>query len=101
MKRFGWAIRTGGDTEISGALAVGIAAGTTPEEAAPVSSEAVRRVDMRRRPPEEWAALIAEAQALYGEPERRFWPVEWLLVLWALVWYGIDRLQVKVLEGRG
>ena len=102
MKRFGYAIRTGGDTEISGALALGIEAGTS-DETQQLGYEAVRRVAMRRHTPEEWAALIAEAEVIYGA--RRWVPllIEWVQVGWALIWYAIDRAmhrQDAILEDR-
>ena len=65
MKRFGFAIRTGGDPEIADALAGGIKAGTRQ----PHHSDAVRRVAMMRHTPEEWEAMTVKARYDYGQEE--------------------------------
>jgi len=79
MKRFGFAIRTGGDPEIAGALAAGIEMGTDTSSGAarhlPLkgkafgeqASEAVRRVAMMRHTPEEWDAMTIQARYDYGQ----------------------------------
>ena len=97
MMRFGYVIRVGGDPEISGALAEGMAegarrAGTATAQRpafAPHSSEAVRRVAMHQHTPEEWARMTEEARVVYG---GRPWAPRWaetLLIGWALVCYGM------------
>ena len=83
-KRFGFAIRTGGDPEIAGALAQGIAQATR-ESLRQQSSDAVRRVAMMQHTPEEWAEMIEEAQYEYRiKPVGRAPGI--LLGTWALVW---------------
>ena len=96
--RYGWAIRTGGDPEIAGALADGIEAGARMRH----SSDAVRRVAMMRHTPQEWAEMTEEARVFYGG--RRYTPrwAEALLVGYALVCYGVAmayRLLGRVTEG--
>ena len=102
MKRFGYAIRLGGDPEISGALAKGIRAGTR-EELRSTGSDAVRRVAMMRHTPEEWDAMTAKARYDYGQdPVTPRW-AEWLLVGWALTCEGIRwlyRQQDRILTRR-
>ena len=66
MIRFGYAIRTGGDPEISSALARGIQSGTRMELQR-ASSDAVRRVAMYQHSPEEWEAMIIQARYDYGQ----------------------------------
>lgn len=108
MKRFGWAIRTGGDREIAGALAAGIERATTgaPNEAgrafAGRAEEAVRRVAMMRHTPEEWAEMTEEARVFYGG--QRYTPrwIERLQVGWAMVCMGASwlyHLQDRLLRG--
>lgn len=114
MKRFGFAIRIGGDPEISGALAAGIEKGTTETSSGPAghlphrgrlyekqSSEAVRRVNMMRHTPQEWAEMTEEARVLYGG--RRYLPrwAERLLVGYAMICMGVSWLyhqQEKILQ---
>ena len=123
MKRFGFAIRTGGDPEIAEALAGGIERGTgcpttastgktecptgplghLPIEMGRQGSEAVRRVAMMRHTPEEWEAMIVQARYDYGQdPPTPRW-AEALLVGYALICYGVSlafrRLWVAI-EGR-
>lgn len=88
MKRFGFAIRTGGDPEIAEALAGGIKAGTRQ----PHHSDAVRRVAMMRHTPEEWNAMTVKARYDYGQdrPTPRW--AERLLVGWALICLGVSWL---------
>ena len=134
MRRFGFAIRIGGDPEISGALAAGIEKGTEPlpsqPSAVPPSPEgegfkaasegegsgrqgtpagmakgradvAVRRVNMMRHTPQEWAEMTEEARVLYGG--RRYLPrwAERLLVGYAMICMGVSWLyhqQEKILQ---
>lgn len=110
--RYGYAIRIGGDPEISGALKNGIEKGTSSAPATrghlhprgkALDSEAVRRVDMMRHTPEEWARMTKDAGVIYGG--RRFMPrwAEKLLVGYAMLCYGIAqafKAQDKVLERR-
>lgn len=108
--RYGYAIRIGGDPEISGALKNGIEKGTSSGAGAPPSpegkalgSDAVRRVAMMQHTPEEWAQMTEDAGVIYGG--RRFMPrwAERLLVAYAMLCYGIAqafKAQDKVLERR-
>ena len=87
--RYGYAIRMGGDPEISGALEAGIRAATR-QEMHKGGSDAVRRVAMMRHTPQEWAQMIEDARADYG---RRPWLPRWatpLLVGYALICYGVS-----------
>ena len=99
MKRFGFAIRTGGDTEIADALAGGIKDGSRQ----PHHSDAVRRVAMMRHTPEEWEAMIVQARYDYGQdPPTPRW-AEALLVGYALICYGVSlafRRLLAAIEGR-
>ena len=91
MKRFGFAIRTGGDPEIAAALGSGIDQAT--RRAVDVQrSDAIRRVAMMRHTPEEWEAMTIKARYDYGQdkPSPRW--AERLLVGWALVWLGMSWL---------
>ena len=118
MRRFGYAIRTGGDPEIGGALAEGIERGTARTSSVSAggaatfprgeglkrhSSEAVRRVAMMRHTPEEWAAMTEEARVIYGG--QRYTPrwAEWLLAGVALICMGASWLyhrQDRLLQRR-
>ena len=103
MKRFGFAIRVGGDPEIAGALAEGIQAGTR-EELRRHSSDAVRRVDMMRHTPEEWEELIEDARVVHGGRHRLPRWADRLLGLYGLLCYGVSlgwrRLMAEI-EGGG
>lgn len=88
MKRFGFAIRTGGDPEIADALAGGIKAGSRQTH----HSDAVRRVAMMRHTPEEWDAMIAKARYEYGQDRPMSRLGERLLVGWALICLGMSWL---------
>ena len=121
MKRFGYAIRIGGDPQIATALRAGMERGTgslrrfapPPSErgtaAAGTSSGAARHlphrgrlgpraaqglqnVTFRRRSPEELEAMIEEARVIYGG--RRYTPrwAQRLLVGYALICYGVSLL---------
>ena len=91
MKRFGFAIKTGGDPEIAGALAAGIDCGTR-RAMLETGSEAVRRVAMMRHTPEEWEAMTIKARYDYGQdaPLPRW--AERLLVIYAMVCMGVSWL---------
>lgn len=102
MKRFGFAIKTGGDPEIAAALGSGIAQGTR-RALEKQSSDAVRRVAMMRHTPEEWAEMTEEARVFYGG--QRYTPkwAEWLLVGYALICMGASwlyHLQDRLLKRR-
>ena len=104
MKRFGFAIRTGGDPEIAGALADGMKRGCPHQEALrKQSSDAVRRVAMMRHTPQEWAEMTEEARVFYGG--RTYTPkwAEWLLVGYAMICMGVSwlyHLQDRLLKRR-
>ena len=102
MTRFGWAIKTGGDPELAGALQSGVDQGTRLA-IAQRSSEAVRRVDLMRHTPEEWAAMTIQARYDYGQdPPAPRW-AERLLVGWALVCMGASwlyHLQDRLFDRR-
>ena len=66
MKRYGYAIKVGGDGEIAAALASGISAASVRKP-----SEAARRVAMRQHSPEEWETMIAKARWDYRRVGRR------------------------------
>ena len=101
MRRFGFAIRVGGDPEISGALAAGIEKGTTETSSGPAGHLPHRRVNMMRHTPQEWAEMTEEARVLYGG--RRYLPrwAERLLVGYAMICMGVSWLyhqQEKILQ---
>lgn len=103
MKRFGFAIRVGGDPEIAGALRAGIQAGTR-EEIERNSSDAVRRVDMMRHTPEEWEELIEDARVVHGGRHRLPRWADRLLGLYGLLCYGVSlgwRRLMSEIEGGG
>ena len=102
MKRYGYAIRSGGDPEISGALAEGIDRGTRLA-IIQRSDEAVRRVAMRRHTPEEWAAMTAQARYDYGQDQPAPRWARCLLAGYALICYGLSLLhhqQDRILNRR-
>ena len=114
MKRFGFAIRTGGDPEIAGALARGIQMGSPTGADAPPprcgrealgeqAGEAVRRVAMMRHTPEEWEAMTVQARYDYGQdPPTPRW-IERLLVGYAMICMGVSwlyHLQDRLLKRR-
>lgn len=84
MKRFGYAIRIGGDAEISGALAAGIDAGMRGE-VRQAASDAVRRVAMWQHTPEEWRAMTLDARRKYRRNRRPEGTAKALLIGYALV----------------
>ena len=103
MRRYGYAIRVGGDSEIAGALAAGIEKGTgspTGADAPPPrcgrealgeqAGEAVRRVAMMQHTPEEWAEMTEEARVFYGGQRYMPWLAEKLLIVYALICYVIS-----------
>ena len=98
MRRYGYAIRVGGDSEIAGALAAGIEKGTVepphaPPELEPVgeqASDAVRRVAMMQHTLEEWAEMTEEARVFYGGQRYMPWLAEKLLIGYALICYVIS-----------
>lgn len=91
MKRFGFAIRTGGDPEIAAALESGIDRATRRAVDAQ-RSDAVRRVDMMRHTPEELAEMIEEARVVYGGTSYTPKWAERLLVVYAMICYGVNWL---------
>lgn len=113
MRRFGYAIRVGGDPEIAGALRDGMERGTGSlrcfapppsqrEALGPRAAQGLRNVTMRRHSPEELEAMIEEARVVYGG--RRYTPrwAERLLAGYALICYGVSlaiRAQDRVTKG--
>ena len=98
MKRYGFAIKTGGDPEISAALAAGIDQATA-SSLHRQSSEAVRRVAMMRHTPEEWAEMLEDAQYEYRvRPVGR--ALGAVLGVWALVWSVLIGMTDALTERR-
>jgi len=110
MRRYGYAIRVGGDSEIAGALAAGIESGTASADTTSLTaaagtypkgegfgegfggqaSDAVRRVAMMQHTPEEWAEMTEEARVFYGGQRYMPWLAEKLLIGYALICYVIS-----------
>lgn len=102
MKRFGFAIRSGGDPEIADALKSGINRGTR-SALEKQSSDAVRRVAMMRHTPEEWHAMTVKARYDYGQEDPMPRWAEWLLVGYAMMCMGVSwlfHLQDRLLKRR-
>ena len=113
MIRYGYAIRTGGDLEIAGALRDGMERGTGSlrrfapppsqrEALGPRAALGLQNVAFRRHSPEELEAMIDEARVIYGG--RRYTPrwAQRLLAGYALICYGVSLLyhaQDSVMEG--
>ena len=104
MKRFGYAIRIGGDAEISGALAAGMERGTREpypplgvlphcggEALGPRAKEGLRRVAMYQHSPEEWAEMIEDARVVYGGQRATPKALQWLVVGYAVICTTIER----------
>ena len=113
MKRFGYAIRIGGDAEISGALAAGMERGTrvpyppltrvlphcggeaggprAKEALGPRAKEGLRRVAMYQHSPEEWAEMIEDARVVYGGQRATPKALQWLVVGYAVICTTIER----------
>ena len=115
MIRYGYAIRTGGDPEISEALRAGMERGTrvpyppfgvlphcggeaNGKALGPRAAQGLRNVALRRHSPEELAAMIEEARVIYGG--RRYTPrwAERLLAGYALICYGVS-LAIRARDG--
>lgn len=89
MTRFGYAIRTGGDAGISGALRSGIEAATP---AAPkASDEVIRRLAMQRHTPEELKQMMQDARRDYTMPMPAPRWAERLLTLYALLCWCMSK----------
>lgn len=102
MKRFGFAIRTGGDPDIADALESGIDHGTR-RAFERHNSDAVRRVAMMRHTPEEWEAMTIKARYDYGQDKPMPRWAERVLVGWAMVCMGMSwlyHLQDRLLDRR-
>ena len=113
MIRYGYAIRVGGDPEISGALRAGMERGTGSlrrfapppsqrEALGPRAAQGLQNVAFRRHSPEELEAMIEEARVIYGG--QRYTPrwAERLLAGYALICYGVSLLyhaQDNMMEG--
>lgn len=93
--RFGYAIKLGGDQEISGALAAGIQQGMEAWQPIRVSP-AVRRLDMRQHTPEEWRAMTIKAQQDYALKRPTPLWAQRLLLVYALGWLALK----TILTGR-
>ena len=96
--RYGWAIRTGGDVEIRGALESGIRAGS-PEPARMTDLERrveadLRNLAFRRHTPEEIETMIIRARYEYGQAREPSRLARRLLTAWAgmwcLIWAAMD-----------
>jgi len=89
MRRFGYAIRTGGDPALSGALRTGIEAATP---AAPKASrEVIRRLAMQRHTPEELKQMMQKARVEYTQPMPAPRWAERLLTLYAFVCWCVSK----------
>ena len=113
MKRVGYVIRIGGDSEIAGALLAGMERGTTSSVTAtpchlplkgkalgPRAEEGLRNVAMRRHTPDELRAMITKAQYDYGQL-RQPGPVGVAVMrALALIGYGCSWLWRRM-SGRG
>lgn len=118
MRRFGYAIRVGGDPEISGALRDGMERGTREpyppfgvlphcggeangKALGPRAAQGLRNVTMRRHTPEELEAMIEEARVVYGgQRHTPRWATQ-LLAGYALICYGVSlafHAQDRVIE---
>lgn len=114
--RFGYAIRIGGDPEISRALRDGMEKGSPygPAGCLPAHrgetlgkpgavSDTARRLAMMRHTPEEWAAMTVKARYDYGQRRppsrltRGWWAAVGLIVYLLAVAY---RAQDNVLGGQ-
>ena len=102
--RYGYAIRIGGDPEISGTLRDGMVKGQAARALGPRAEQGLQNVALRRHSPEELEDMIAEARVVYGG--RRYMPrwAERLLAGYALICYGLSlayRAQDRLLVSRG
>ena len=100
MKRFGFVIKSGGDPEISGALAAGVERGL--RQAAPhATSATVRRLDMRRHTREELADMIADARRQYGRARALPGWAARMLGLYGLMCYGVSLGWRRLMDDLG
>ena len=81
-----------GDAEIGKAIATGIMRHN--------DSEALRRVAMYQHSPDEWAAMIAQAQYDYGQNKEMGKIHTAILVAWAMFWIALDKLNNYVMKER-
>lgn len=82
MNRYGYAIKIGGDPEISGALKSGMVQALVVRRPLRISPT-VRRLDMRRHTPAEWRAMTLDARQRYAMRPAPAW-AQRLLVGYAL-----------------
>lgn len=94
MNRRGYLIRLGGDPEIAQAIAQGVDR-ATQASVRHSSSDAVRRVAMAQHTQDEWQAMIAQAQYDYGQDRPTPKLARALLIIWALICYGLHQAYLK------
>lgn len=100
--RYGYAIRLGGDPEISGALEAGIRAAAREDTGINATcSEAVRRVAMMRHTPQEWAEMTEEARVIYGGTRCSPAWARAMLAGYALICYGLSLAWGRLLAMMG
>lgn len=99
MKRYGYFVRLGGDTEIAEALARGAQGALQPFPGH--SSEAVRRVAMMQHTPEEWARMTRRARRKYRHNPQPAGVGRALLVGYALACMGVNSLWRRLMGALG
>lgn len=116
MRRFGYAIRIGGDAEIAGALAAGLRAASPSRDRQVLEADEIRTVQdeiLRQRTQnavknvalhrglqsDDWKTLIAKAEWDYGEPV--YYPTPWeklvraLELAWCVACYAVRMMTGK------
>ena len=88
MKRYGYLVRLGGDTEVSEALGRGVRGAMLPVPRD--NNELCRRVAMWQHTPEEWRRMTREARRKYRKNRMPQGVAGALLVGYAMVCYGVQ-----------
>lgn len=99
MKRYGYFVRLGGDTEIAEALARGAQGALQPFPGH--SSEAVRRVAMMQHTPEEWRQMTLDARRRYRRNRRPQGVGKALLIGYTLACLGVNSLWRRLMGALG
>lgn len=101
LKRLGYLVRLGGDTEVSEALERGVRGAMLPVPRE--NNEACRRVAMWQHTPEEWRAMRLDARRRYRRNRQPHGVGKVLLIGYAMVCYcvqvGFDWLW-EAIDGR-